>query len=53
MTAIERDQKWLAEAGFTEIDAERFSNWVARLMNDGIDEDEARGTVLIEMMMQP
>lgn len=52
MTAIERDEQWLANSGVLGLDVERFSEWVARLMNDGITEDEARESVLFEMLMQ-
>jgi hypothetical protein len=46
MTALERDSLWLFDKGYLQIDAESFCDWVCRMMNDGMLENDARNFVL-------
>ena len=41
-----RDSKWLIEKEYIDIDPEKFSDWVTRVINDGFAEDEAREFVI-------
>ncbi len=47
-----RDAKWLAENGYTNIDKQRFTDWVTRLFGDGVGEETARKWVINEILKE-
>jgi len=50
--AFERDKRWLAAHGHGDLDAEEFSDWVCRVMADGMKEIDARFFVLEQLLMK-
>lgn len=43
MNSLERDREWLLKVGrYSNVDVEEFSDWVTRMMSDGMEEEEAR-----------
>lgn len=47
MNSLERDREWLLKVGrYSNVDVEEFSDWVTRMMSDGMEEEEARLFVL-------
>jgi hypothetical protein len=49
-TAFERDLDWLAENHYSNLDCNKFSDWVTRMFDDGFSEIEARTYVLKKML---
>jgi hypothetical protein len=49
-TSFERDLDWLVENHYSELDCNKFSDWVTRMFADGFSEIEARTYVLKKML---
>jgi hypothetical protein len=49
--AYQSDCTWLLEHGGHALSQDVFSDWVCRLMADGMDENEAREFVLKQMLL--
>ena len=47
-----RDAKWLIENGHKTLDPVLFSDWVTRLVGDGMNEEDARCFVRYEMVKE-
>lgn len=51
MNSLELDSEWLLDRGYKDVDAEKFSDWVSRLMADDVTEEDARLFVIENLVI--